>query len=371
MIWKLFLLSAIVFAWIGLSHTHTVSAASRPRVLVLATGGTIAGSAASPEDVTGYRSGVIGIDEILSAVPKIRDFADVKGEQLCNIDSKDMTDEILVRLAARVNEILAGNEADGIVITHGTDTMEETAFFLSLTVKTNKPVVLTGAMLPATARDADGPRNLLDAVRVAATPESAAKGVLVVMNGKIFAAKEVTKMHTTKIDAFAAPDFGPLGHADENGVAFDRTPNLPRLHVPVASSLPRVDILYGHEGDDGALAEAALRAGAKGIVYAGMGNGSIPAEAEKILAKASEKGIVVVRASRSNSGPVLPADPSYAAAGFIDGSVLNPQKARILLRLALGQTEDQEEVRRIFSQETESAVGTPPLFGHLPFQGRQ
>ena len=350
MIWKLFLLSAIVFAWIGLSHTHTVSAAPRPRVLVLATGGTIAGSAASPEDVTGYRSGAIGIGEILSAVPELGAFADVHGEQLCNIDSKDMTDEILIRLAVRVNEILAGNEADGIVITHGTDTMEETAFFLSLTVKTNKPVVLTGAMLPATARNADGPRNLLDAVRVAARPESADKGILVVMNGKIFAAKEVTKTHTTKIDAFASPDFSPLGYVDENGVAFERTPNLPRLHFPAESSLPRVDILYGHEGDDGALAEAALRAGAKGIVYAGMGNGNIPAKAEKILAKASEKGIVVIRASRSNSGPVLPADPSYTAAGFIDGSVLNPQKARILLRLALGQTEDQEEVRRIFRE---------------------
>lgn len=348
MIWKLFLLSAIVFAWIGLSHMHTVSAASRPRVLVLATGGTIAGSAASPEDVTGYRSGAIGIGELLSAVPEIGSFADAKGEQLCNIDSKDMTDEILIRLAARVNEILTGNETDGIVITHGTDTMEETAFFLSLTVKTTKPVVLTGAMLPATARDADGPRNLRDAVRTAAHPESADQGVLVVMNGKIFAAKEVTKIHTTKIDAFAAPDFGPLGYVDENGVAFERTPNLPRLHFPAETALPRVDILYGHEGDDGALVEAALRAGAKGIVYAGMGNGSIPAKAEKALAKASEKGIVVVRASRANTGPVLPAALSYAAAGFIDSSVLNPQKARVLLRLTLMQTTEQKEVQQIF-----------------------
>lgn len=348
MIWKLFLLTAVVFACISLSHTHSAAAKPRPRVLVLATGGTIAGSAASPEDVTGYRSGAIGIDELLSAVPELGAFADVRGEQLCNIDSKDMTDEILIRLAARVNEILAGNEADGIVITHGTDTMEETAFFLSLTVKTTKPVVLTGAMLPATARDADGPRNLLDAVRTAAHPGSADKGVLVVINGKIFAAKEVTKIHTTKIDAFAAPDFGPLGHVDENGVAFERTPNLPRLHFSAESSLPRVDILYGHEGDDGTLVEAALRAGAKGIVYAGMGNGSIPAKAEKALAKASGKGIVVVRASRANSGPVLPAAPSYAAAGFIDGSVLNPQKARVLLRLALMQTTEQKEVQQIF-----------------------
>ncbi|MBO5514579.1 MAG: hypothetical protein J5963_00560, partial [Schwartzia sp.] len=135
---------------------------------------------------------------------------------------------------------------------------------------------------------------------------------------------------------------------DENGVVFERTMNPPRLHFPAESSLPRVDILYGHEGDDGALVEAALRAGAKGIVYAGMGNGSIPDKAEKALAKASEKGIVVVRASRANSGPVLPAAPSYTAAGFIDGSVLNPQKARVLLRLALMQTTEQKEVQQIF-----------------------
>ena len=350
MMWKFLLLSAVVFVWVGLSHTHAVSAASRPRVLVLATGGTIAGSAASPENVTGYQAGVIGIDELLSAVPEIQSFADVKGEQLCNIDSKDLTDEILIRLAARVNGVFDKDEADGIVITHGTDTMEETAFFLSLTVKSEKPVILTGAMLPATARNADGPRNLLYAVRVAASRESADKDVLVVMNGKIFAAKEVTKTHTTKIDAFASPDFNPLGHVDDNGVVFERTPSLARLHFPAESPLPRVDILYGHEGDDGALVEAALRAGAKGIVYAGMGNGSIPAKAATALAKASEKGIIVVRASRSNSGPVVPADPAYAAAGFIDTSVLNPQKARMLLRLALGQTMNREEVQQIFSQ---------------------
>lgn len=320
----------------------------KPKILVLATGGTIAGSAPSPSDVTGYRAGVIGVDTLLSAVPAIQSFADVEGEQLCNIDSKDMTDEIWRRLTARVNEIAAKNEADGVVITHGTDTMEETAFFLSLTVKTEKPVVLTGAMLPATAKNADGPKNLLDAVRVAASPESVGKGVLVVMNGEIFAAREVTKTHTMKIDAFASPDFSLLGRVDEDGVLFERAPRLSPLHFSAESPLPRVDILYGHEGDDGALVEAALHAGTKGIVYAGMGNGNIPAKAEKALAKASEKGIIVVRASRSNSGAVVPADPSYTAAGFIDSGMLNPQKARVLLRLALGQTGNREEVQQIF-----------------------
>ena len=350
MVWKVLSLSALVLAFAGLSHTSTVSAAPLPRVLVLATGGTIAGSAPSPSDVTGYRAGVIGVDSLLSAVPEIGSIADVRGEQLCNIDSKDMTDEIWRQLAARVNEIVAEDDVDGIVITHGTDTLEETAFFLSLTVKTEKPVVLTGAMLPATARNADGPGNLCDAVRVATNPDAADKDVLVVMDGAIFAASEVAKTHTTKLDAFTSPDFGPIGHVDESGVVFDREPQLTQLHFPAETPLPRVDILYGHEGDDGALVEAALRAGAKGIVYAGMGNGSIPTKAENALAKASAKGIIVVRASRSNGGPVIPAEPSYAAAGFIDSGNLNPQKARVLLRLALGQTMKQNEVQRIFSQ---------------------
>ena len=322
----------------------------KPKILVLATGGTIAGVAPSPSDVTGYRAGVIGVDALLSAVPEIGSIADVRGEQLCNIDSKDMTDEIWRQLAARVNEVVARDDVDGVVITHGTDTLEETAFFLSLTVNTDKPVVLTGAMLPATALGADGPGNLFDTVCVAASSNATGKDVLAVMDGEIFAASEVVKTHTTKLDAFASPDFGPIGHVDANSVVFDRVPNLMQLHFSAETPLPRVDILYGHEGDDGALIEAALRAGAKGIVYAGMGNGSIPSDAEKALAKASEKEIIIVRASRSNAGPVVPAEPSYAAAGFIDSGVLNPQKARVLLRLALGETRNREELQRIFSQ---------------------
>ena len=319
------------------------------RVLVLATGGTIAGRGASPSDLTGYRAGAIAVEALLAAVPEIRAVAAVRGEQLCNIDSKDMTDDIWRQLAARIHEVLVSDEADGLVITHGTDTMEETAFFLGATVKPEKPVVLTGAMRPATAENADGPQNLLDGARVAASPDAAGKGVLVVMHGEIHAAREVTKIHTTRLDAFASPDFGPLGRVGANGVRLDRAPR-PAALLPFSpeTPLPRVDILYGHEGDDGALAEAALRAGAKGIVYAGMGNGSIPEAAEKELAKAAAAGAVIVRASRSNGGAVVPAAPSRRAAGFIDGGALQPQKARVLLRLALAQTQDAGEIRRIF-----------------------
>ncbi len=351
MIWKFFLLALAASAAVNIWQPHTVSAASRPHIIVLATGGTIAGRAASSSDVTGYQSGVIGVDTLLNAVPKIQDAADVKGEQLSNIDSKDMTDDIWRRLAARIHEILTANEADGIVVTHGTDTMEETALFLSLTVKSEKPVVLTGAMLPATARNADGPRNLTDAVRVAANPESAGKGVLVVMNGEIHAARNVTKAHTTKIDAFESPDSGPIGRIDPSGIVFERSP-LPPMQPQFSAELPlpRVDILYGHEGDDGALVEAALHAGAEGIVYAGLGNGSIPAEAEKQLAKAAAAGVVVIRASRTKGGAVVPAAPSYATEGFIDSGALNPQKARVLLRLALTKTQDPAEIQKIFRE---------------------
>ena len=320
------------------------------KIILLATGGTIAGSATSPSDVTGYQAGVLDVDTLLAAVPEIQTVADVTGEQLCNIDSKDMTDEIWLRLAARINEIFAGNEADAVVIAHGTDTMEETALFLSLTVPVEKPVVLTGAMLPATAKHADGPRNLLDAVRVAAIPEAMGKGVLIVMNGKIYAAKEATKIHTTKLDAFASPDFGPLGRVEAEDIVFDRVPHNPtRLHFSAKTPLPRVDILYGHEGDDGALVEAAVHAGAKGIIYAGLGNGNLPRLAEQALARAAAEGVTVVRSSRTNGGPVTSSLPSYTEAGFIESAALNPQKARVLLRLALTRTSDALEISRLFA----------------------
>lgn len=346
MIGKLFLVGMVALLT-AICHISTASADSRPRVLVLATGGTIAGSAPSPSEVINYQAGAIGVGELLEAVPQLCDVADVKGEQLCNIDSKDMTDAIWWRLVTRVNEILATDEADGVVITHGTDTMEETAFFLSLTVNSEKPVVLTGAMRPATARNADGPRNLLDAVRVAASPDAKGRGVLVVMNGEIHAASEVTKTHTTSIAAFSSPDVGPLGRIDRKELVFDRVP-LPHKQMQffIEAPLPRVEILYGHEGDDGALVDAVLHAGAQGIVYAGLGNGSIPAEAEKQLAKASASDVIVVRSSRVNGGAVV----SAGSTDFLDSGSLNPQKARVLLRLALTKTSDKEEIRQLFRE---------------------
>ncbi len=323
-----------------------------PRVLVLSTGGTIAGTADSPSKVVGYRAGVLGVEALLGSVPELRDIARITGEQLCNIDSKDMTDGILLRLARRVNEVFENDEAEAVVITHGTDTMEETAYFLSLTVNDGGPVVLTGAMRPATAENADGPGNLRDAVRVAACAEVSGKGVLVVMDGAIHAADEVVKTHTMDPDAFRSPENGPLGVV-ENGVPvfYDRgcprpSPR-PRFDLQNIGALPRVDILYGHGGDDGKLAEAALKAGARGIVYAGLGNGSIPAPAEEILRRASEQGVVIIRSTQSVGGPVISGEDA-AGSDFTDSGRLSPRKARVLLRLALAGTARVEEIARFF-----------------------
>ncbi len=347
---------------------HKKSSPSLPRVRVLATGGTIAGTADSPSKIIGYQAGVLCVEALLSSVPELTDIADISGEQICNIDSKDITDEIWLRLANRVTEIFENDEAGAIVITHGTDTMEETAFFLDLTVNSDKPIILTGAMRPATAKNPDGPGNLLDAVRTAISPEATDKGVLVVINDTIHTAREVTKTHTMNPDAFRFPENGPLGIIENVIPAFHREPahrpaNL-KFDIKKIRALPRVDILYGHQGDDGALAEAAVKAGAKGIVYAGLGNGSIPAPAEKSLTKAAEKGVIVIRATHVSNGPVVSSMDSSCPTPFIDSGTLNPQKARVLLRTALSKTNRPQEIAYIFKNFEASSECVGKTFTH-------
>ncbi len=314
-------------------------------VKILATGGTIAGVANSATDTTNYAAGTLGIDKLIDAVPEIKNFANVGGEQICNIDSKDITEKIWLKLANRINELLA--DVDGIVITHGTDTLEETAYFLNLTVKSDKPVILTGAMRPATAISADGAMNLLNAVKVAANQNSVGKGVLVVMNDEIHAAREVTKIHTLNVAAFNSREFGLLGCVNNGVPEFYRTST--RKHtgnsefsVNGLKALPYVKIIYGHACDDGLFVAAAINAGVKGIICAGMGNGSINANVEEILIRAAEN-IAVVRSSRCGGSIV-------ANKNFVDGDNLTPQKARILLQLALTKTNDRYEVQRMFKQ---------------------
>lgn len=326
--------------------------AEKPNVMILATGGTIAGNAAEGTATTGYKAGALGIDVLLEAVPAIRDYAQVNGEQIAALDSKDMSDEVWLKLARRANELLAREDVDGIVITHGTDTLEETAYFLNLTVHSKKPVVITGAMRPATAISADGPMNLLNAVRLAACPQAYDRGVLVCLNDQIDSARNVTKTHTTSVDTFKSP-LGPIGCMNDGHPTFynrvdRRHAGNTEFDVMSAAKLPYVKIIYGHANDDALFVDAAVKAGAQGIVYAGTGNGSIHQDAEEALARASKAGIVVVRSTRAGSGTVIPAEQSYSDAGFLNGDSLNPQKCRILLQLALMQTTDRSRIQEMF-----------------------
>lgn len=330
-------------------------AADLPQVAILATGGTIAGTAASATQTTGYKAGDLAIQTLIDAVPQIKDFATVTGEQIVKISSNNLTDEVLLRLAKRCNELLADPKVSGIVITHGTDTLEETAFFLNLTVKSNKPVVVIGAMRPATAISADGPMNLLNAVKLAADPKAQDRGVLVALNDQISSGRDVTKANTTNVATFKSPDLGYLGYIAGGKNYFLRNPAMRHTHmsefdVSNLEKLPRVDILYTHASDDRVLADAAVAAGAKGIVHAGSGNGSVHGQTEPALAEAVKKGVAVVLSSRTGSGVVCPNMAQYNEAGFIEGRTLNPQKARILLQLALTKTSDPKEIARMFEE---------------------
>ncbi len=326
-----------------------------PRIKILATGGTIAGSAESQTQLTGYTAGALGVDALVEAVPQLREAACISAEQIANIDSCNITSGLWFKLAARCNELMADDGTDGIVITHGTDTLEETAYFLNLTVKGSKPVVITGAMRPATAISADGPLDLLNAVKTACCPEACGKGVLVAMNDIILAARYATKTSAFKVEAFQAQPYGQLGTVI-GGRVYMEAQCLKRHTVDSVfagqsyTSLPRVDIIYTHCDDDGVLIEAAAAAGAQGLVYAGSGMGSIHQGAEPALQAAAEKGIVVVRSTRIAEGRVVSVNPRWDAAGFISGGNLNPQKARILLQLALTKTNKTDEIQKIFDE---------------------
>lgn len=345
----------IVMIVVGIGVKNVFTAAPLPNIKILATGGTIAGSGASDTKMTGYQAGAIAVDALIDAVPQIKEYANVSGEQICKIDSKDMTNDIWLQLAKRVNELVSDDKVAGVVITHGTDTLEETAYFLNLTVKSSKPVVLVGAMRPATAISADGPVNLLNAVRVATSPAAVDKGVLVVMNDQINGARDVTKTNTTNVSTFKSPELGYLGYINDGAVVFYREST--RKHTAETEfslnnidSLPYVKIIYGHADDDGIFVDAAVAAGAKGIIYAGTGNGSVHKNAEVALTKAAANGVVVVRSSRVGNGTVIDAEQSYKDAHFINGDSLSPQKARILLSLALLQTTDLAKIQTMFNE---------------------
>ncbi|MBP2630087.1 MAG: L-asparaginase [Firmicutes bacterium] len=324
-----------------------------PKLMILATGGTIAGGAADSTEMTGYQAGVFGIETLLAAVPQIKNYAEVIGEQVCDIDSCNMTEQIWFQLASKVNTLLRDETIEGVIITHGTDTLEETAYFLNLVVKSEKPVVFVGAMRPATAMSADGPLNLLNAVRLAVSKEASSKGVLVVMNDEIHGARDVTKTHTTNVSTFKALELGALGYMHNGKPSFYRMTTRRHTKMSVFSldgltSLPQVEIIYAHANQSRLLIDATLRAGVKGIVYAGMGNGSIHTNAEAGLIDAAKQGIIVVRSSRCGNGSVIASNPEWEENHFIKADTLNPQKARLLLALALTKTKNVAQIQDIF-----------------------
>ena len=343
----LFLVTAFAMA-------HTAAAANtKPNIVILATGGTIAGAAATGTQA-GYTSGAVTIDAMINAVPGIKDLANLKGEQISNVGSQDMSFDILLKVAKRINDLAKSNDVDGIVITHGTDTMEESAFFLNLTVKTDKPVVLVGSMRPSTAVSADGPLNLYNAVGVAADPKAKGRGVLVVMNDWIQGAHSLTKTSTTAVQTFMSPLRGLVGTANYGKNDFFTSPEWrhttqSEFDISGVTQMPRVDIIYASVDMSPDLINCAVENGAKGIVIAGVGNGNMNKAALDAAANAVKKGVVVVRSSRVPTGSVgRNVEIKDDEMGFIASDELNPPKARILLSLALLRKHTPEEMQELF-----------------------
>jgi len=293
---------------------------------------------------------------LLAAVPQTKKIATLRGEQISNIGSQDMNDEVWLKLARRVNELAAMSDVSGIVITHGTDTIEETAYFLNLVVKSRKPVVLTAAMRPSTALSADGPLNFFNAVAVAANKEASGRGVLVVVNDWIHGAASLTKSSTTAVQTFLSPVRGLIGTVAYGEVEFYRGPVgrntvTSEFSLDGVTTLPRVDIIMAYENMDGALIDAAVAAGAKGLVIAGVGNGNLTQPALAALAAQAKKGIVCVRASRVAVGRVdRNVEVDDDKLGLVASMDKNPQKARVLLRLALLKPRPVADVQRLFNE---------------------
>lgn len=333
----------------------TLQGKELPRIHILATGGTIAGVGASSTG-SEYKPGVVGIEQLLAAVPDVKQVASVTGEQLVTIASQDMTNDVWIKLALTINRLLARDDIDGIVVTHGTDTMEETAYFLNLTVKSDKPVILTGAMRPSTSLSADGPLNLFNAVVTAGAKESIGQGVLVVLNGTILGARDAIKTNTVDVQTFQSPNTGIMGYV-YNGKVHYQMKSIKRhtsrsvFEVSEQTTLPKVGILYGYAHVGMEPLEAMLRSGYSGIIYAGVGNGNIHKTLFPLLKQARADNILVVRASRTPAGPVtLNGEVNDEAYGFIASGELNPQKARILLMLALAKTKDRQTIQTFFEE---------------------
>lgn len=344
-----------VVAWIGLGAPSVLAqvAGAKPQVVVLATGGTIAGAGAAATNSASYQAAKVPVDKLIAGVPELADVAQVRGEQVFQIASESFTNEKLVQLGKRVSQLVRDPAVNGIVITHGTDTLEETAYCLDLLLDSPKPVVFVGAMRNSSELSWDGPANLLSAVRVAACTDARDLGVLVVMNEELIAAFEVTKTHTEKTDTFQSRDFGPLGLVDKDRVIVMRKPAR-RAHLVTEQIEERVDILKMYSGADGRFINFAIDEGAQGLVIEGLGRGNVTVAALDAIKRAVGQGVPVVITSRCPRGRVL---DTYAyegggrqltRLGAILGGLLPSHKARIKLMLALGAGYELRRIREIF-----------------------
>ena len=346
--------------WLGAVPAHAQDPVRPlPVVWVLATGGTISGGGSTPTNLTQYRAGTFSGSELVAAVPALADHAVMRVEQIANVGSPNITFDDWLRLARRIDEIFTEDpDVAGVVVTHGTNTIEETAYFLNLTVRHDRPVVLVGAQRPATAISADGPLNLLNAVRTVVAPEARGKGVMVVMNEEINAARDVTKTSTYRVETFNSRTLGYLGYVDADRVSFYRestkrhTVDL-EFDLAGITELPRVDIVYSYVEPNPVVIRALIADGVDGIVLAGTGAGLVSAVERTVLERAMSRPLatrpVIVRSNRTGSGRVVPLG-AYDELGMIPADTLNPQKARVLLMLALTQTRDLGEIRRIFAE---------------------
>lgn len=321
-----------------------------PKVLIIATGGTIASTGNYYHD-RGGAVNKISAEALTHAVPGIDKVATLSLEQFSNVASEKIGPTQWLALANRINAAFHDDvDLAGVVVTHGTDTMEETAYFLDLTVAGNRPVIVTGSMRPADAIGADGPANLYNAVRAAAAPASRGRGTMVLMDDRLFAAREVTKTNTTRVETFKAPEHGPVAIADHDTLFFQRPRPTHRsiFDISEITSLPRVDIIYAYAGEDSTLIDASLAAGAKGLVIAGAGAGGTTPGMSSGLSRAAKEGVSVVIGSRTGSGRVAGRQNRVTAGD------LNVQHSRVLLMLALTESTNKEDVARILAAHSGS-----------------
>lgn len=342
----------VIFLAIFLSFSANANAKN---IVILATGGTISGAGASSTGAS-YSPGKIDIDQVVKTIPGITKLAGIKAEQIMQVASQDMTSATWLEISKKVNEMLVMRAVEGVVITHGTDTIEETAYFLNLTVKSKKPVVIVGSMRPGTSLSADGPLNLYNAVALASSNAAYNKGVLVMLNDEVFAARDVAKTHTTNVSSFQSNNSGAMGFVHYGKPEIYYAPL--RLHtydtefnIRKTTSLPKVDIVYAYAGSDSSVIDHFIDAGSKAIIIAGVGDGNIDKVSLEKLKAAAKKGVIVVRSAHLGAGAVARnSEVNDDELGFVTADNLSPQKARILTMLALTKTSNAEQIQDMFAR---------------------